>query len=400
MSLTREFLMIGFRVFCCAIFSLLLVAQPFSLSKLDAKLQDEPATTEHEVKVDLPKLGAALTDEQVVSFAKLALKGIHTEYPNKPNDVVVDDASVRTPKELHPSFYGCFDWHSSVHGHWMLVRLLKQYPGSSIDTEIRESLRINLSAENILAETEYFQQKEHKSFERTYGWAWYLKLVAELEGWDDPDGIAFRKNLQPLETLLVERTLDYLPKLSYPIRTGVHPDLGFGLAFILDYARAVKNEALESAIVDRAKFYYSADKDYPTKYEPSGQDFFSSCLNEADLMRRVLDREAFGKWLDEFLPSLANGDGGNLLIPVEVSDVTDGKIVHLAGLDLSRAWCMNGIASVLDDSDSRKKLLLDSAEAHAAMGFRYVFSGHYEGEHWLATFAIYLQTDAGLVDSR
>ena len=344
----------------------------------------------------LPKPGDRLTDEQVAAFAELALKGIHTEYPNKPSNVVFDEASVRTPKEMHPAFYGCFDWHSSVHGHWMLIRLLKEYPGSSVDDRIRKSLRENLTAENIAGETNYFNEKEHKSFERTYGWAWYLKMVAELEGWDDPDGIAWRKNVQPLEDLLVQRTFDYLPKLEYPIRTGVHPDLGFGLAFILDYSRTVKNEKLESAIVARARDYYFADTDYPTLYEPSGQDFFSSCLNEADLMRRVLSQDEFEKWFSAFLPTLESGDGGNLLKPVTVSDVTDGKIVHLAGLDLSRAWCMNGIASALPESDSRYDLLRKSAAAHAQMGYRYVFSGHYEGEHWLATFAIYLHTDAGI----
>ena len=212
-----------------------------------------------ETKVDvvLPTLGQKLTDEQVASFANLALKNIQTEYPNKPSNVVVDEASVRTPKSMHPAFYGCFDWHSSVHGHWMLIRLLKDYPGSSVDKEIRAKLAENLSAENLAGELSYFQEEQHKTYERTYGWAWYLRMVDELETWDDPQGKEWRKNMVGLEKLLVQRTLDYLPKLSYPIRTGLHPDLGFGLGQILDYARTMKHSELEAAIVKRCLLYTS-----------------------------------------------------------------------------------------------------------------------------------------------
>ena len=371
---------------------LLLVLMPTLIANAQ-----EHATEKKMPAEDLPTLGSKLTDAQVSMFADLALKNIQTEYPNKPSNVVVDEASVRTPKEMHPAFYGCFDWHSSVHGHWMLVKLLKDFPGSSADQRIREKLNQNLTAENLAAELAYFNEKQNKSFERTYGWAWYLKLAAELDGWDDADGRRWREHLVGLEELLVQRTQDYLPKLSYPIRTGIHPDSGFGLALILDYARQMENEALEQAIVTRAKDFYLKDTDYPTKYEPSGQDFFSSCLNEADLMRRVLSKDEFLKWFDKYLPSLRAGDGGNLLIPVEVSDVTDGYIVHLAGLDLSRAWCMQGIVSALPEGDPRVAVLKESMAAHAKMGYRYVFSGHYEGDHWLATFAIYLHTQAGIV---
>ena len=356
--------------------------------------QDEKEKTVDEV--EMPKLGDRLSDSQVASFAKLALNNIQTEYPNKPGNVVVDDESVRTPKAMHPAFYGCFDWHSSVHGHWMLIRLLKDYPDSDVEAEIRKKLNENLSAENLAGELSYFKEKQHKSFERTYGWAWYLRMVDELEGWDDADGKRWRENLRGLEELLVGRTIDYLPKLSFPIRTGVHPDTGFALAQILDYARKLKNTELEELVVKRARDYYANDVNYPTLYEPSGQDFFSSCLNEADLMRRVLSKDEFAQWFDKFLPALRNGDGGNLLVPVEVSDVTDGYIVHLAGLNLNRGWCMQGIASSLPESDSRVALLNKSASEHADMGFKYVFSGHYEGDHWLATFAIYLQARVGV----
>ena len=369
----------------------------FQLGDQVVNAQDiEDADQGKSAEIVLPKLGDKLTDAQVASFAKLALKNIHTEYPNKPSNVVWDADSVRTPKEMHPAFYGCFDWHSSVHGHWMLIRLLKDYPGNSLDKEIREKLRQNLTRANLDAELSYFQEKQHKTFERTYGWAWYLRMADELEGWDDPDGKLWRENLRGLEDLLVERTIDYLPKLTFPIRTGTHPDTGFALGQILDYARKMKNTQLEELIVKRTRDYYLKDVDYPTRYEPSGQDFFSSCLNEADLMRRVLTPEEFGKWFDKFLPTLADGDGGNLLIPVEVSDVTDGYIVHLAGLNMNRGWCMLGIASVLQEADPRAELLKKSAAEHAQMGYKYVFSGHYEGDHWLATFAIYLQAELGV----
>lgn len=358
--------------------------------------QENESQPTDSLSVAMPMLGDRLTDEQVTSFAKLALENIQTEYPNKPGNVVVDADSARTPKEMHPAFYGCFDWHSSVHGHWMLVRLLKDYPGSSMDEEIRRKLNQNLTAESLAGELKYFLEKQHRSFERTYGWAWYLRMVDELEGWDDADGMQWREHMRGLEDLLVQRTVDYLPKLSFPIRTGIHPDTGFALGQILDYARKLNKTELESIIVKRAKEYYLGDVDYPTRYEPSGQDFFSSCLNEADLMRRVLSSEEFAKWLDKYLPRLKDGDGGNLLVPVEVSDVTDGYIVHLAGLNLNRGWCMQGIASALPDDDPRVALLTKSANEHAEMGFKYVFSGHYEGEHWLATFAVYLQARVGV----
>ena len=362
----------------------------------DAMAQNRPSPQETVPSAKMPALGDQLTDSQVTAFAQLALAGIHTEYPNKPGNVVVDAESVRTPRAMHPAFYGCFDWHSSVHGHWMLVRLLKQYPDCSAADQIRTVLATNLTAEKLSAEADYFTEDQHKTFERTYGWAWYLKLVAELETWDDPQGQQWREHLRPLEQLLVDRTVDYLPKLSHPIRTGVHPDTGFGLALILDYATVVKNDALAKSIRERAKFYYFDDVDYPAAYEPSGQDFFSSGLNEADLMRRVLSPAEFSQWLTRFLPGLTDDDTDRLFVPAIVSDVTDGYIVHLAGLNLSRAWCMDGIAAALPADDPRVKLLQESAVHHADAGFQYVFSGHYEGEHWLATFAVYLQSRAGL----
>ncbi len=341
-----------------------------------------------------PKKGDALTDAQVTDLARLALAGIPTEYPNKPSEVLVDDASLRTPRAMHPAFFGSFDWHSSVHGHWMLVRLLRLYPESPVAAEIEALLNKQLTPEKMRQEADYFTEtKFNRAFERMYGWAWALRLAAELHAWDDPRAQRWSEAFAPLEDILVTLTKEYLPKLTWPVRTGVHPDTGFALAFTLDYARVVKDAELEKLVVERARAFYEKDRDYPTAYEPSGQDFFSSGLNEADLMRRVLPPKEFAEWLTGFLPGLAEGKAGNLLTPVEVSDVTDGHLVHLAGLNLCRAWTFSGIASALPEDDPRVAVLRSATAEHLEAGFRYVFSGHYEGEHWLATFAVYALTE-------
>lgn len=339
-----------------------------------------------------------LTNQQVERFARLALQGIEREYPNKPSNVMVDSASVQSPRQLHPVFYGCFDWHSSVHGHWMLVRLAKLWPDASCVPPIRELLDRQLTADKLVAEAAYYDTKENRSFERMYGWAWTLRLAVELRSWDDPDGQRWAKNLKPLEEKIVKLTKDYLPLLTYPIRTGVHPDTAFALAQMLDYARAVRETQLEDLITIYAREKYSDDRDYRGHFEPSGEDFFSPAWNEADLMRRVLPAEEFADWLEQFMPGLGSEQSAaaNLLQPVVVSDVTDPKIVHLAGLNLSRAWTQQGVLSALPDGDSRRSVLAQSIEDHTSAGLKYVFSGYYEGEHWLATFAIYNLTKVGI----
>ncbi|MFT5527236.1 MAG: hypothetical protein ACI9HK_005218 [Pirellulaceae bacterium] len=337
-----------------------------------------------------PRIGERLSDEQVAQFAELALAGIDREYPNKPSNVMADRASVQSPQELHPVFYGSFDWHSSVHGHWMLIRLVKQYPKASVASKIRSTLNRRFTADGLKAEAAYFDAKYNRSFERMYGWAWTLRLAGELHLWDDADGRKWAANFKPLEAKIVALIEGYLPKLDWPIRCGFHPESSFALAFFLDYARTVENKSLEKLLVKKSRQFYLADKEYPASYEPSGNDFFSPGLNEADLMRRVLPTEEYSRWLDQFFPNLRDGRCGNLLTPVEVSDPTDGHLVHLAGLNLNRAWTMAGIHDALKDaSDPRKKVLQKSADEHAEAGMRYVFSGHYEGEHWLASFAIY-----------
>jgi hypothetical protein len=333
---------------------------------------------------------ASLDAEQGAHFAELALKGICREYPNKLDHVINDETDVRTPRQLHPAFYGCFDWHSSVHGHWMLVRLLRLLPGLPNAREVRAALAANLSAANLQAEKAYLDQPGRRSFERTYGWAWLLKLAEELFTWDDPQGREWSADMQPLAGSFVERYLDFLPKQTYPIRTGTHPNTAFGLAFALDYARTVAHHELESLIVERGRTYFLADVGCPAAWEPGGNDFLSPCLVEADLMRRVLPQDEFRTWLARFLPGLLGGEPAGLFHPALVTDRTDPQIVHLDGLNLSRAWCMRNIAVTLPPEDAAYQVLAEAAGRHERASLPHVVSGDYMGEHWLATFAVYL----------
>ena len=332
----------------------------------------------------------SLTESQASHFAKLALKCVTREYPNKPEHVLNDAGDVQNPKALHPAFYGCYDWHSSVHGHWMLVRLLRLFPNLPEAAEIRKALGDNLREENILAETAYLKQTNRQSFERTYGWAWLLKLAEELSLSSDSQTKTWSRNLQPLADALVESYLVFLPKQTYPIRTGVHPNTAFGLAFAFDYAWASGNEKLTALIAERSRTYFANDRNYPGAWEPGGEDFFSPALMEADLMRRVLKPAEFRRWFHRFLPELATGIPATLLKPATVTDRSDPKLVHLDGLNLSRAWCMRSIAKALPQNDPARKVLVNSARAHTSDALAHVASGDYAGEHWLASFAVYL----------
>ncbi len=336
--------------------------------------------------------GINLTRSEASHFAQLALRCASKEYPNKPDHVMNDASEARAPASLHPAFYGCFDWHSSVHGHWMLVRLLRLFPDLPEAGRIRAVLNRNLSEENLLAEAAYLSKPNRQSFERTYGWAWLLKLAEELMRGGDPDMNRWSKNLRPLSEALIARYVDFLPKQSYPIRTGVHPNTAFGLAFAWDYAEFTGNKTLADLVKERSLTYFSSDADYPAAWEPGGEDFFSPALMEADLMRRVMSPAGFKRWFYRFLPRVANGQPSNLLRPAVVTDRSDPKLVHLDGLNLSRAWCMKSIAAALPEGDPAGKVLADAAALHSREGLLHVASGDYAGEHWLATFAVYLLT--------
>ena len=334
--------------------------------------------------------GTSLNDKQASRFAALALKCVAREYPNKPEHVVNNASDVKSPQALHPAFYGCYDWHSSVHGHWMLVRLLKSFPGMPEAAQIRSALDANLTVENIQAEVAYMKQPNRQSFERTYGWAWALKLAEELHTWNDADGKRWSSNLQPLADLLGKSYRNFLPKQTYPIRTGVHPNTAFGLAFALDYAKTTGDRELEALLSERSRTYFAKDVNYPGSWEPGGEDFFSAALMEADLMRRVMKPRDCAAWFHRFLPGVAKGNPQALLNPAIVTDRSDPKLVHLDGLNLSRAWCMRSIARALPASDPARAMLAASAAKHASAALAHVASGDYAGEHWLASFAVFL----------
>jgi hypothetical protein len=333
-----------------------------------------------------------LTEKQASHFASLALKCVAREFPNKPEHVINNSTEVQSPKVLHPAFYGCFDWHSSVHGHWMLIRLLKTFPNLPEGKQIRTALNANLSAANIRAEAEYMKQPNRQSFERTYGWAWALKLAEELHSIDDTDGDVWAENIQPLVEVIVKSYKNFLPKQTYPIRTGVHPNTAFGLAFALDYAKVVGDRELENLLRERSRNYFGKDANYPGGWEPGGEDFFSAALMEADLMRRVLKPADFAAWFHRFLPEVAKNGPESLLKPATVSDRSDPKLVHLDGLNLSRAWCLRNIAAALPANDPARAVLSSSADKHSNAALPHVASGDYAGEHWLASFAVFLLT--------
>lgn len=321
-------------------------------------------------------------------FARLALDCVHQQYPNKIAHAMNSDADAKTPRELTPAFYGCYDWHSSVHGHWLLARLARLHPDAPYAADARAALARSLTTANIAAEVAYFHAPGRNTFERPYGLAWLLTLAAELRQWDAPHARIWADALRPLEDAIVVRISSWLPKLQFPIRTGEHNNTAFALGLMLDYARSVNNTAFATLVEQCARNFYLKDKACPVAYEPSGEDFLSPCLAEADLMRRILPRAQYSSWLQAFLPTAA-------FAPTRVSDVADGKLYHLAGLNLSRAWMLQGIASALHSSP-RKKDLLAQSETLKTAGLAAIQAAHYEGGHWLGTFAVYLETQRGL----
>ena len=324
-------------------------------------------------------------------FANLALACVHKESPNKIGHNLNSDADVAPPRALTPAFYGCYDWHSSVHGHWLLARLARTFPDAPFASNARAALKQSLTAENIAQEAAYLRGDGRASFERPYGLAWLLQLAAELREWDDPLGRELSSNLRPLEQAANERLATWLPKLSYPVRSGEHSQSAFALGLIIDSARDSTNDpALKQIARDAARRFFENDKACPLTYEPSGEDFLSPCIAEADVMRRVLAPKAYATWLAAFLPRFGS------LHPEVVVDPSDPKLAHLDGLNLSRAWMLEGIASGLPKGHPRVTSLRKVAAAHRKAGLASVTGEHYEGGHWLGSFAVYLTTGRGL----
>jgi hypothetical protein len=324
-----------------------------------------------------------LTFEQANTLATLPIKCLQQEYPNKLGQMLLDSTELQQPKKLHPAFYGCFDWHSSVHGHWSLVYLLKKYPGLNNREEIIKKLTTNLSIENIQTEVAYFSKTHEKSFERTYGWNWLLKLQLELETGRENFQIKLAKNLKPLSDLVIQRYIEFLPKLLYPIRVGTHSNTAFGLSNAWDYAVFSENTALQKSIKENALRLYQNDQNCPFNWEPSGTDFLSPCLEEMGLMQRILPEKEFNNWLKKFAPELFNK---NFKWEVaKVSDREDGHLVHLDGLNFSRAWNLYHLINQYPKQFIHLKAL---ADFHFKYSLTTIIDGNYEGEHWLASFAL------------
>lgn len=330
--------------------------------------------------------------EKAEYLYKFAFECIDKEYPNKLGQVLGDETYLKPPKELHPAFYGCFDWHSSVHGHWTLVTLVdrfwseqrKHYSGQHGEPygKIIKKLSENLNEKNIEVEIKYFDDKYNKNYERTYGWAWLLKLSEALRKSKDPFLRGSSETLDPLAKLISKKYIEFLPKLTYPIRVGEHTNTAFGLSFAFDYANKYDKE-LEVQIIKRAREFYLKDKNCPLTWEPSGFDFLSPCLQEAALMLKILPKEEYEKWLDEFLPGFRDNPE-KFIEPAEVSDASDGKLAHLDGLNFSRAWCLYEMGKALENDK-----MIAAANKHLDFSYRKIDSGEYAGTHWLASFAAY-----------
>jgi hypothetical protein len=329
-------------------------------------------------------------------FANLALACVHKEYPNHISHTLSSDSDVAPPRKLTPAFYGCYDWHSSVHGHWLLVRLVRTFPDASFVEAARDALRQSLTVENLAQEAVYLRGAGRASFERPYGLAWLLQLTAELREWDDPQAKEMAANLRPLEQVALARLTGWLPKLSNPVRIGEHDQSAFGLGLMLDYAQDGGDQKFAELVVSKSKQFYLNDKNCPLEYEPSGEDFLSPCMGEADLMRRVLPSREFAAWLQIFMPQISMSGSTAWLQPVVSPDPSDPKLAHLDGLNLSRAWMLNGIASALPTNDKRLPSIRAAADAHERAGLAAVTGEHYEGGHWLGSFAVYLVTRRGI----
>ncbi|TMQ70189.1 MAG: DUF2891 domain-containing protein [Candidatus Eisenbacteria bacterium] len=330
------------------------------------------------------------------SLVELILAAVGREYPSHIVHWMRSDEDARPPRELTPAFFGSFDWHSCVHGHWALARLARLNPGAPFEARARAALATSLTPAKIAGEAAYLGIPERAGFERPYGLAWLLQLAAELREWADAEAAEWSAALAPLEALARDRVFAWLPKLPWPVRSGVHAQTALSLCLILDWSRVVKDHELEALIARRARAWFESDLDAPIAYEPSGNDFLSPALGEADLMRRVCPAMEFAGWLAAFLPDLESDRARRWLTPVTSPDPSDGQLAHLDGLNLSRAWMLEGIASALAPAERRRALLEAAAREHAAAGLSAVSGEHYAGAHWLGSYAVYLMTRRGI----
>lgn len=377
-----------YRLLLLGIVSLLVVCckngtkdETISESEIEVEVEAESEIAkDSEISFD----GISLDLIQANRLAELPFKCLQNEYPNKTGQVLNDSLDLGTPRELHPSFYGCFDWHSSVHGHWSLVKLLKSFPELDNRDTILIKVKENLAKQNIQKEIQYFERDQEYSFERMYGWTWLLKLQMELDTWEDEEAGTLAQNLQPLSNIIINRYIEFLPKLNYPIRVGTHSNTAFGLSFAYDYAKQNKNEDLQTVIEETARRLFLRDKGCPINWEPDGFDFLSPCLEEVNLMLRILPRDEFMYWINEFMPELKNKKFSMKV--AEVSDREDGHLVHLDGLNFSRAWVFYRLAK---DNPNEYGHLKAEGDKHLAYSLPSIVDGSYEGEHWLASFALY-----------
>jgi len=325
--------------------------------------------------------GLKFDEKKAENLYHFAFECIDQEYPNKLNGVLADDSYLAPPRELHPAFYGCFDWHSSVHGHWTLVTILNEFPDFLYREEILVKLNKTITKENILKEIEYFNDQHNKDYERTYGWAWIFKLDEALRDMDFPKSMILHENLSPLVELLSSKFIEFLDKLNYPIRVGEHNNIAFGMSFAYDYAKKYDTE-LAAKIEEKARQYFINDCDCPLTWEPGGFDFLSPCLQEASLMMKVLPEKDFKKWLKDFMPGFEKNPA-KFLEPAIVSDRSDGKLTHLDGLNFSRAWCLFEMGKALNNQK-----MIDLGVQHFNYSYEKMDSGEYAGAHWLASFAL------------
>tara|TARA_R110002051_G_scaffold74623_2_gene135904 strand:- start:2249 stop:3265 length:1017 start_codon:yes stop_codon:yes gene_type:complete len=329
---------------------------------------------------------ARLTPDIAALYARTALGHVTREYPNKMDHVLEGAADVLAPRALHPVFFGSFDWHSCVHGWWTLFTVYRLYPDNAGAADIRKLADTLFTTGNIAAEVAYLARPSSRGFERPYGWAWCLMLAAELARHETDEGRRWAAALKPLADAFAQRFMAFLPLATYPVRVGTHYNTAFALRLVLDYAEGAGDDPLAALCRERALAWHDADRDCQA-WEPSQDEFLSPALMEAELMRRVLPAATFTDWLDRFLPGLARQQPQTLFVPASVSDRSDGKIAHLDGLNLSRAWCWRGIASALPVDDPRRAVALATAGHHLDLALPQV-TGDYMGEHWLASFAL------------